>query len=41
MIKLEDFTDITYATTDGVAVITINRPDRYNALRGRTDDELI
>ena len=41
MIKLDEFTDITYATTDGVAVITINRPDRYNALRGRTVDELI
>lgn len=41
MINKEDFTDITYSVDDGVAVITINRPDRYNALRGRTVDELI
>ncbi len=41
MIKLEEFTDIRYAVQDGVAVITIDRPDRYNALRGRTVDELI
>jgi naphthoate synthase len=41
MIRLEDFSDITYEVTDHVAVITINRPDRYNALRGRTVDELI
>ncbi len=41
MIRIEDFTDIRYEVIDGVAVITINRPDRYNALRGRTVDELI
>lgn len=41
MIAQEDFTDIAYEVDDGVAVITINRPDRYNALRGRTVDELI
>ena len=41
MINKEDFSDITYSVDDGVAVITINRPDRYNALRGRTVDELI
>ena len=41
MIKISEFTDITYTVTDQVAVITINRPDRYNALRGRTVDELI
>lgn len=41
MIRIEEFTDITYAVVDNVAVITINRPDRYNALRGRTVDELI
>ena len=38
MIKISEFTDITYTVTDQVAVITINRPDRYNALRGRTVD---
>jgi dihydroxynaphthoic acid synthetase len=41
VIAKEDFTDISYEVEDGVAVITINRPDRYNALRGRTVDELI
>ena len=41
MIKIKEFTDITYAVDSKVAVITINRPDRYNALRGRTVDELL
>lgn len=41
MIKLEEFTDVRFEVEDGVAVITIDRPDRYNALRGRTVDELI
>jgi dihydroxynaphthoic acid synthetase len=35
------FEDVTYEVADGVAVITINRPDRMNAFRGRTVDELI
>ena len=38
---VEDFTDVRYEVTDGVAVITIDRPERYNAFRGRTVDELI
>ena len=37
----EDFTDVLYDVEDDVAVITINRPERYNAFRGRTVDELI
>ena len=41
MIKREELTDITYQVNEGVALITINRPDRYNALRGRTVDELL
>ncbi len=42
MITPEDFTDITYAVEeDAFAVITINRPERYNSFRGRTVDELI
>lgn len=42
MIKPEEFTDITYEVEeDAYAVITINRPDRYNSFRGRTVDELI
>jgi dihydroxynaphthoic acid synthetase len=41
MIQVKDFTDVAYAVDGPVAIITINRPDRYNALRGRTVDELI
>ena len=41
MIKVEDFTDVTYVLDGPVAIITINRAQRYNALRGRTVDELI
>ncbi|MDQ6771574.1 MAG: enoyl-CoA hydratase-related protein [Candidatus Dormibacteraeota bacterium] len=35
------FTDIVYEVDRGLAWITINRPDRQNAFRGRTIDELI
>jgi dihydroxynaphthoic acid synthetase len=35
------YADIRYETDDGVAIITINRPDRMNSFRGRTVDELI
>lgn len=35
------FTDILYAENHGVAKITINRPDKYNAFRGKTCDEMI
>jgi dihydroxynaphthoic acid synthetase len=40
-VRVEDFADVRYAVDDAVAVITIDRPDRYNAFRGRTVDELI
>jgi 2-ketocyclohexanecarboxyl-CoA hydrolase len=33
--------DVTYEVDDGVAWITIARPERYNAFRGQTVDELI
>jgi naphthoate synthase len=36
-----EYTDILYATDDGVAIITIDRPERMNAFRGVTVDELI
>ncbi|MEQ9639824.1 MAG: enoyl-CoA hydratase-related protein [Alphaproteobacteria bacterium] len=35
------YTDLLYDETDGVATITINRPDKYNAFRPRTVVELI
>jgi naphthoate synthase len=37
-----EYTDVRYEVAEGgVAVITIDRPDRMNAFRGRTVDELI
>jgi dihydroxynaphthoic acid synthetase len=39
--KVAEYTDVLYAVEDTAAVITINRPDRYNAFRGRTIDELV
>ena len=36
-----DFTDVRYQVDESVAVITIDRPDRMNAFRGRTVEELI
>jgi naphthoate synthase len=38
---MEDFTDVTYEVDNGLAWITINRPDRYNAFRAQTVDELV
>ena len=37
----EHFEDVLYHIEDGLAWITINRPERYNAFRGKTIDELI
>jgi 2-ketocyclohexanecarboxyl-CoA hydrolase len=39
--KPEEFTDVIYEVDNGLAWITINRPDRYNAFRARTVDELV
>ena len=36
-----DLTDTTYEVENGLARITINRPERMNAFRARTIDELI
>jgi 1,4-dihydroxy-2-naphthoyl-CoA synthase len=36
-----DFEDLLYEIRNGVAWITINRPDKMNAFRGTTCDELI
>jgi len=42
VIKPSQFTDTTFAVEeDAFAIITINRPDRMNAFRGRTVDELL
>jgi 2-ketocyclohexanecarboxyl-CoA hydrolase len=38
---MDEFTDVTYEVDHGLAWITINRPDRYNAFRARTVDELV
>src|SRR3984957_9154864 len=40
-IPMTEFTDISYEVDNGLAWITINRPERYNAFRARTLDELI
>ena len=36
-----DYQDITYETRGPAAWITINRPEKYNAFRGQTCEELI
>ena len=35
------YTDILYETAEGIAKITINRPERRNAFRPETVNELI
>lgn len=41
MLQPHEFTDVLYAVEeDAFAIITINRPERFNAFRGRTVDEL-
>jgi 2-ketocyclohexanecarboxyl-CoA hydrolase len=38
---MDELTDVSYEVEDGLAWITIDRPDRLNAFRARTVDELI
>ena len=38
---MQDLTDVVYEVDDGLATITINRPERFNSFRARTVDELI
>ena len=38
---MDELTDVRYEVEDGLAWITIDRPDRLNAFRARTVDELI
>jgi 2-ketocyclohexanecarboxyl-CoA hydrolase len=40
-VKAEDLCDLRYEVDRGLAWITINRPERMNAFRARTVDELI
>jgi dihydroxynaphthoic acid synthetase len=35
------FSDILYSKSDGIARIIINRPEVYNAIRGKTTDEMM
>lgn len=39
--QASEYQDILYSVEATTAIITINRPDRFNAFRGRTVDELI
>ena len=39
--NLDELTDVTYEVDRGLAWITNNRPERNNAFRGRTADELV
>ena len=41
MFVQSEFEDITYVVEGSAAIITINRPDRYNAFRALTVEELI
>ena len=38
---MDAFSDITYEVDNGLATITINRPERFNAFRAQTVDELV
>ena len=39
---MTEYSDVLYEVVDGTtAVVTINRPERYNAFRGKTIEELI
>jgi 2-ketocyclohexanecarboxyl-CoA hydrolase len=40
-VEKTDFKDVLYDVRNGVAWITINRPDKMNACRGQTCEELI
>ena len=37
----ENFEDILYQVDGPAAIVTINRPHRYNAFRGQTVEEMV
>lgn len=39
--KIKDYTDILFDYAEGIAKITINRPEVYNAFRPLTNDEML
>ena len=39
--KLEELQDVAYEVDNGLAWVTINRPERFNSFRGKTIDELL
>jgi 1,4-dihydroxy-2-naphthoyl-CoA synthase len=39
--RQDEYQDILYEVDGTTAIVTINRPERYNAFRGRTVEELI
>ena len=39
--KIDELQDIVYEVDEGLAWVTINRPERFNSFRARTIDELI
>jgi naphthoate synthase len=39
--EMDELTDVRYEVEDGLAWITIDRPERMNAFRARTVDELV
>lgn len=39
--KIKDYTDILFDFSEGIAKITINRPEVYNAFRPKTNEEML